>query len=420
MESDRDSRTRAAEPGLPPAARRVLILVENLSVPSDPRVWAQARSLRESGCRVSVICPRGRERDRAGREVLEGVSIYRYRSFEAAGGLGAYLLEYALALLGMLALSLVVLRRQGFDVVQICNPPDLLFLVAIPYKLLGKTVIFDHHDPAPELYLTRGGGRRGLVWRLLRLCERLTFATADLVMSTNESLRRLAVERGRCDPAEVVVVRNAPDLGLFEPARGDAGRAPGAPHRLCWVGAMGPQDGLDRLLRAIRRLREERRRDDFRLELVGDGVERPRLERLAAELGLEGLVTFTGWVPHAEIPRRLARADVCLCPDPKTPSNDISTTIKALEYMAMGKPIVAFDLAETRESAGGAALYAAADDEREFAERIAELLDSPQLRARLGALGAARIRDGMSWRHSEEALRLTYERAFRRAARSGA
>jgi len=393
---------------------RVLILVENLPVPFDRRVWREARALTERGYRVSVICPRGKEFDRTSREAIEGISLYRYKGFEATEAVSAYFLEYAIALVKMFALSILVYCTEGFDVIQTCNPPDVLFLVALPYKLLGRRVIFDHHDLSPELYLTKkGNGRSKVVWRLLRLFERMTFATADVVLSTNESYRKIAMGRGRREAADVIVVRNGPEINCMKEVPTDESLKKGKRFLVYYVGTMGTQDGVDYFLRSIHYLKEKRCRNDFHAVIMGGGIELENLQRYARELKIADSVTFTGRVPDEEVVTALSTADVCVSPDPKTPLNDVSTMNKTLEYMAMGKPVVAFDLAETRVSAGEAALYAGNNDECAFGDRIAELLDSADLRGELGRIGKARIANGLSWEHSKEHLWRAYERAFR-------
>jgi len=400
---------------------RVLILVENLSVPFDRRVWREAQALTERGYRVAVICPRGKEFDRRSREVIDGISIYRYKGFEATEGVWGYFLEYAIALMKMFALSIQVYCKEGFDVIQTCNPPDVLCFLALPYKLLGRKVIFDHHDLSPELYLTKtgNGGSKG-VWQLLRLFERLTFATADVVLSTNESYRKIAMDRGRRAAADVLVVRNGPETNGMKEVPADESLRKGKRFLLYYVGTMGVQDGVDYFLRSIHYLREKRRRDDFHAVIMGGGTELENLKRYARDLKIGDSVTFTGRVPDADVVTALATADVCVCPDPESPLNDVSTMTKTLEYMAMGKPVVAFDLAETRVSAGEAALYAANNDECAFGDRIAELLDSADLRCELGRIGKTRIANGLSWEHSKEHLWKAYERAFGKAGRDAA
>lgn len=399
----------------PPAkgarAPRALILVENLSVPFDRRVWREAKSLRDAGWTVSVISPRGLDRDTAPHEVVDGVEVHRFRLFEAGDGLKAYLLEYSLALLAMFWLSLRVWRRTGFDVVQICNPPDLLIFAVLPFRLLGKKIIFDHHDLSPELYISKGGRAGSAPHQALHFFERLTLRMADVVMSTNESYRRIAMERGGRGPEDVFVVRNGPELSRLRCASPNPELKQGREHLLVYVGMMGSQDGLDYLLRALAVLAGELGREDFHAMLVGDGPAVPELKRLAGELGVADRVTITGLVGQEEVFAAIATASVCLCPDPNIGLNDLSTLVKVLEYMGMARPVVAFDLTETRASAGEAALYATPNDEREFARHIAFLLDHPDEAARLGEIGRARILGGLAWDHQAGNLLAAYGRA---------
>jgi len=399
---------------------KILILVENLSVPFDKRVWREARALVEAGYGVSVIGPRGKTFDTAAREVLDGVAIYRYTSHEVSSGLWAYFGEFLEALVKMTWLSLVVFFREGFHVIQLCNPPDLLFLVALPYTLLGRAIVFDQHDLSPETYLSKKPDHRpGLVYKLLLIFERLTFRAADVVVSTNESYKQVAITRGRVPADRIVVVRNGPDLRSFvETARNPALRQ-GKPYLLFYLGIMGPQDGVDYLLRSVAYLIHEKGRGDFHLLLMGGGTELDALKAYARELEVEGAVTFAGWVSDdGPILEGLSTADVCVCPDPKTPLNDRSTLVKTLEYMALGKPMVCYDLIETRVSAGDAALYAAANSERDFGDKIAQLLDDPGQREALGAAGRERIRRGLAWDHSKPRLYEAYRLAFKRAGRT--
>ncbi len=395
-----------------PPTRRALILVENLSVPFDRRVWREALTLRDAGWRVCVVSPRGADRDTAAHEVVDGVEVRRFRMVEAEGGLKAYVLEYGLALVSMFLLTLRFRLGGRLDVIQICNPPDLLIFAALPFRLLGARIVFDHHDLSPELYISKGGRAGSALHRALLFFERLTFRMAGVVMSTNESYRRIALERGGKDPRDVFVVRNGPELSRLRCAAPNPALRDGKPHLLVYVGMMGGQDGLDYLLRAMAALAETR--DDFRALLVGDGPAVPGLKALAAELGVADRVAFTGLVGQDKVFEAIATASVCVCPDPKIGLNDLSTLVKVLEYMGMAKPVVAFDLTETRASAGEAALYATPNDPREFAGKIAELLDRPDEAARRGETGRERILNGLAWDHQAEHLLAAYDRALER------
>ncbi len=398
---------------------KVLLLVENLSVPFDQRVWREATALAEAGYHVSVICPKGSGFDEAPHEVIREVSIYRYRAMEARDGLVNFFLEFAQALVMMAYLSIKVFFREGFDVIQACNPPDVLFLAALPYKLLGRTFIFDHHDLAPEVYQSkRQTTDSNIVHKTLLFFERLTFRVADVVMSTNESYKRVAMTRGGVPEEDVFVVRNGPDMKRIVEAAPNPALKRGKPHLVFYIGTMGSQDGVDYLLRSVAYLVHERKRADFHTIVMGGGVELEQLKRYAGELGIADHVTFTGRVPDAAVVEALNTADVCVCPDPPTPLNGISTMNKTMEYMALGKPVVAFDLVETRVSAGEAALYAAGSDEKDFGDKIGQLLDDPALRARLGSIGKERVDSTLSWDHSKKPLRAAYYRAFKKARKA--
>ena len=391
------------------STRRALLVVENESVPHDQRVWREAKTLGRNGWDVSVISPRGAGRDDRRHEVIDGIEIHRFTLREAGDGVVAYGLEYGLAVAKILWLMARVRLRRGFDVVQLCNPPDVLFAAALPFRLLGTRVIFDHHDLSPELWRSRGGSsfvHRALVW-----AERATFAIADVVMSTNESYRRIAIDRGGMDPDDVFVVRNGPDLDRLVPVPPDPQFHNGREHLLGYVGTMGPQDGVDYLLRALDVLVHDQGRD-VQAVLVGDGPELDSLRTLAVELKLDDHVTFTGRVAPDEVAAPLSSADVCVCPDPRSPLNEVSTMIKTLEYMALGKPIAAFDLVETRVSAGDAAVYATGDRPEDLADAIAVLLDDEDLRSRIAAGGRSRVEQGLTWRHSEPHLLAAYQRAL--------
>ncbi|MHC4170386.1 MAG: glycosyltransferase family 4 protein [Planctomycetota bacterium] len=395
------------------SAGRVLILVENLSVPFDRRVWREATALTEKGYQVTVICPRGKQYDRKKHEVIDNISIYRCNIHEADTGLLSYIYEYTQAIVKMMFLSIVVFFKEGFDVIQTCNPPDLLFFVALPYKLLGRKIIFDHHDLSPETYLAKVGNQKpGITHRILSILERITFATADVVMSTNESYKQIATSRGGRDQRNVIVVRNGPDLKRVRTVKENPELRRGKKHLIFYIGTMGAQDGVDFLLRSVEHLVHDSGRKDFHVLVMGGGTELDKVKDYASELAIDDVTEFTGRVPDERVIEALSTADVCVCPDPKTQLNDISTMNKTLEYMALAKPLVAFDLKETRVSAGDAALYAAANDEKDFADKIAELLDSEDLRRKLGETGRQRIEQGLSWEHSKKRLYEAYALAL--------
>ncbi|MBQ1123210.1 glycosyltransferase family 4 protein [Streptomyces sp. B15] len=390
--------------------RRALVLVENLSVPFDRRVWQECTTLRDAGWTVHVICPRGEKRDTEPEAEIDGVRIHRYPLRAATGGPAGYLREYRSALWHTVRLA----RRIGpVDVVHACNPPDLLFLPALWLKRRGARFVFDQHDLVPELYLSRFDRGADLLYRAVCALERLTYRAADVVLATNESYRDVALRRGGRRPGDVFVVRSAPDIDRFHAVPPEPELKRGKPHLLCYLGVMGPQDGVDYALRALAKLRDEFKRTDWHAVFVGGGDTFDAMVELSGRLGLTGQVEFTGRVPDADLVRYLSTADVCLSPDPRNPLNDLSTMNKVLEYMVMGRPIVSFDLKEARVSAGDAAVYASADDEAEFAGLIALLLDDPQRRARMGKIGQERISGQLSWRNSQASLLAAYDVACR-------
>jgi glycosyltransferase involved in cell wall biosynthesis len=396
----------------------VLILVENLSVPFDRRVRQESEALVAAGYAVTVICPMGTRHDTEPEATVGGVRILRYPLRAATGGPGGYLREYGLALWHSLRLALRVRRAGHVDVVHACNPPDLLFLVALPLMACGARFVFDHHDLVPELFRSRFPNGGGALYRVAVLLERITFRLADGVISTNQSYRRIAIERGGVDPERVTVVRSAPDLDRFVPRPPDPALRRGKRHLAAYLGVMGPQDGVDYALRALAHLRYEIGRDDLHTVFMGGGDAFDDMVALSRQLGLDDVVEFTGRVPDEFVQTCLSTADVCLSPDPCNPLNDLSTMNKVVEYMAMGRPLVSFELVEARVSAGEAALYAPADDIPAFARLVDELLDDPQRRRRMGELGRVRVEEALSWNVSRGELLAFYGRLL--GARAGA
>jgi glycosyltransferase involved in cell wall biosynthesis len=393
--------------------RRVLILVENLPSPFDRRVWQEAGALRDAGYGVSIICPTGKGCEKK-HEVIDDIHIWRYDlPREGAGPLG-YLAEYSAALLATFLLSLRVLFRRGFDVVHACNPPDLLFLVGGLFKLFGKKFVFDHHDAGPELYEAKFG-RRGMLWRLMLWLEKLSFTTADVSLATNHSYRRIAIERGGMAPDKVFVVRSGPSLERMKIVPPVEALKKGRRHLVGYVGVMGRQEGIDYLLRAAAHLVRELKRD-VHFGLVGGGTSLEEMKALAKKLGIDDHVTFTGRVSDAELLAMLNTAEVCVNPDIANEMNDISTMNKVMEYMALGKPMVQFDLTEGRFSAGQASLYARRNDPVDFAVKIAELLDDPARRAAMGAFGRRRVENELEWAYEAPKLIAAYDGLWTRPA----
>ncbi|HYE51415.1 MAG TPA: glycosyltransferase family 4 protein [Azospirillaceae bacterium] len=399
-------RTGAPAPGRAGKPTRVLMVVENLPVPFDRRVWQEARTLREAGFEVSVICPKGKGQT-ASREQVEGIEIYRHPLPLEAKGLLGFLLEYGAALFFQTWLAWRIFLGRGFDVIHAANPPDLIFLVAAQFRPFGVKFIFDHHDLMPELWFQkfkrRGAGHTAMLWM-----ERATFALAHAVVSTNQSYRQIAIERGRKRPDQVFIVRSGPDLTRFKPVAPDPAIRAKARHIVGYVGIMGSQDGVDELIHAIGHFVKDLGRTDAHFLLVGDGPERPELEALTRRLGLEGFVTFTGYLRGEELARALSSIDVGVCPDPDNPYTSKCTMNKVMEYMALGKPLVQFDLVEGRRSALHAAVYARNGDLLDFARCIASLLDDEEMRAEKGAYGLERVRRELQWANEVPQLLAAY------------
>jgi glycosyltransferase involved in cell wall biosynthesis len=398
---------------------RVLILVQNLPVPFDRRVWQEALALEGAGYEVHIVCPLREDYPRR-RELLNGIHIYRYSPGPEARGESAYLLEYAIAILAQLRLALAIRLRGRIDVVHICNPPDLLFLAALPLVVAGARLIYDHHDVTPELMLAKGQPESGLLVRLTTFFERLTYRCAHVSIETNDSFREIALKRGGMSPEDIFVVRSAPDAERFAKARPNEIWKRGRKHLVGYVGIMGCQDGLDCLIDAANLIIHDWKRDDIQFVLVGGGPELPRLRQRVHSLDIGDYVEFPGFLSGQELGAALATADVCVSPDEANRMNDISTMNKTLEYMALGKPIVQFDLHEGRISAGEASLYAANNDVSSFAEAIIRLIDDAELGKRMGEIGRKRLETALNWKMQIPKLLAAYERALEGRARRAA
>jgi glycosyltransferase involved in cell wall biosynthesis len=393
--------------GLAVPSRAVLILVENLPCPFDRRVWQEAMALRDAGYRVSIVCPTGKGFERR-HERIDDIEIWRYRLPLEASSAPGYALEYGLALFWSLVLSVRVLALRGVDVIHACNPPDLFFVIGALFKLLGKKFVFDHHDLNPELYEAKFG-RRDFFYRLLRKLEWLTFRTADVSLATNESYRKVAIERGGMPAERVFVVRSGPSLERLRQLPPDPRLKRGRRYLVGYVGVMGRQEGIDLLLQAVRHTVFGLGREDIHFGLVGGGTSLDEMKKLAIELGIGAYVTFTGRVPDEQLLAMLNTADVCVNPDVANDMNDKSTMNKVMEYMALGKPIVQFDLTEGRYSAQQASLYARRNDPEDLALKIVGLLDDPARRAEMSEFGLRRVEDELEWRHEAPKLLAAYE-----------
>jgi glycosyltransferase involved in cell wall biosynthesis len=392
---------------------RVLMIVENLAVPFDRRVWSEAKTLAKAGCVVSVICPRGFNAT-SKYELIDGVHIHRHSMpFEAKGALG-YPLEYGWALLCEFLLCWKVLFQRGFDVIHACNPPDTIFLIGGFFKaFFGKLFVFDHHDINPELYISKFG-RKDILYRLLVRLERLTFRCADISLATNESYRRIALTRGAMVSDDVFVVRSGPDLTRIQKLPANPDLRKGRRFLVGYVGVMGAQEGIDLLLAAVKVITEEHGRNDIHFGLIGGGPALDEMKALAKQLQVDAFVTFTGRASDHDLFEMLNTADVCVNPDKADEMNDKSTMNKIMEYMALGKPIVQFDLTEGRISAADASLYAARNDPKDLAAKIIALIDDPERRATMGKFGRRRVEQELAWEHEAPKLLAAYAALIQR------
>jgi glycosyltransferase involved in cell wall biosynthesis len=388
---------------------RILIIVQNLPVPFDRRVWLECQALTSAGYRVAVVCPKG-SGDPA-YEVVDTVELYKYRPYAPGGSKFSFLAEYAYSFLATSWTSLKARRSGRFAVIQACNPPDIFWPLAITFRRLdGTRFVFDHHDLCPELYESRFPGGAKLPYRGLRALERWTHRTADHVISTNDSYQEIAVSRSGKPSADVTVVRTGPDPQRLRRGQAHPELLRGHRFLVAYIGVMGPQDGVDIVVRAANIVVNQLGRDDIAFTLIGSGDCFDDLVALRDELGLAGHVEFTGRAPDELVTRILSTADVGLSPDPKNPLNDVSTMNKTMEYMAFELPVVAFDLRETRVSADDAAVYVRPNDEREYAEAIVALLDDEPRRAVMAKAGRVRVEQELAWSHQERAYLGVYRR----------
>ena len=381
---------------------RVLIIVQNLPVPFDRRVWLECQALISDGHQVAVVCPKGRG-DPA-YEVINTVELYKYRPYAPGGSKVGFILEYAYSFLATAWLTLKARRSGRFGVMQACNPPDIFWPIGMALRALdGTRFVFDHHDLSPELYESRFPGGPKLPYRILRALERRTHRTADHVISTNESYRDVAVKRSGKPASKVTVVRTGPDPDQLRRGQDHPELRRGRRFLAAYIGVMGPQDGVDIAVRAADIVVHELGRDDIAFTLIGSGDCFDDLVRMRDELGLAGHVEFTGRAPDELVAQVMSTADVGLSPDPKNPLNDVSTMNKTMEYMAYELPVVAFDLRETRVSAGDAAVYVTPNDVHEYAEAIVALMDSESERARMAKLGRTRVEQELAWSRQRDA-----------------
>ena len=403
---------------------KVLMWVEN-NFPQDTRVANEARLLANAGYKVAVIALRNQRQ--AARETWNGIEIYRVPTLElfkkTVAGNGSrlnllfvrlksflgYVVEYLYFTSACLLVSTYIFVRRGFDVMHAHNPPDTLFLAAVPFKLLGKKFVFDQHDLCPELYRSRYSAAEGVYTRFLRMFEWCSLKLADVTIATNESYKQIQIERAHKNPADIFVVRNGPNQMRMTPAAPSARLKGMNKSILCYVGSLNPQDGVDYLLRSLRHLLHGLKRSDFYCVIMGTGDSLQDLRDLAGNLHLNGCVELTGFISDEDLQANLAAADICVDPDPSSPLNDVSTWIKVMEYMASAKPIVSFDLKETRFSARDAAIYVEPNNEAEFAEAIAQLMDQPELQNKMGTYGRHRVEQELQWAKVGKNLLSAYE-----------
>lgn len=397
----------------------ILIIVENLTVPLDRRVWQEARTLQEAGYTVSVVCPKGGKYTKP-YEVLEGIHIFRHPlPIEADGALG-YALEYSWALAWEFALSVKAYWKVGFDAVQACNPPDLLFLIGGFWKyLFGKRFVFDHHDINPELYEAKFN-KQGRFHKLLLWLERLTFKTADVSIATNETFKEIAIERGGMDANRVYIVRSVPDMQRFKRTQPDLSLKNGRKYLAGYVGIMGAQDGVDLLIEAMHDLVHVKGRQDVQCAIVGSGTELPNLQRMASTRGLDDYITFTGFLSGEPLLKAYSAFDIGVIPDPKNSYNDKISMNKVFEYMSLGIPFVSFDLIECKKASGGAALYARDNDPVSLGQQMTRILDDADLASALGQEGLMRARMLLKWENERARLLGAYDSVLSGAAKPAA
>jgi glycosyltransferase involved in cell wall biosynthesis len=390
--------------------KKILIIVENQPVPSDTRVRKEAYSLRDAGYEVTVLCPKGKGAE-LGHEVIGGIHIYRHPAPQEGNSALGYLWEYGCALFWEFCYVWWIYLRHGFHVIQACNPPDDIFLVALPFKLFGVKYIFDHHDAMPELFFSKFGNQ-GFLYKVQVLLEELTYRFSDVVMATNASYKDLAITRGHIAPEDVFIVRNGPDLETFKAVPPNPALKYGKEHLVGYVGTMSDQDGLDILVEVALYLKKSGR-SDVHFTCVGGGPALASLQKMVTDKDVGDTMNFTGRISDEQLLEILSTADVCVNPDRPCEMNDISTMIKIMEYMALGKPIVQFDLREGKFSAQDAAVYADTTNQvPDFAAKITWLLDHPEERGRMGEFGRRRVEKELAWEYSVQNLLAAYEKAF--------
>jgi glycosyltransferase involved in cell wall biosynthesis len=389
-------------------SKRVLIIVQNLPVPFDRRVWLECQALVAAGYDVSVVCPKGK--GDPSYEVVDTVRLYKYQPYAPGGSTLSFVIEYVYSFLATAWKTLQARRRGRFAVMQACNPPDIFWPIGLVLRAVdGTKFVFDHHDLCPELFQSRFPAGLSLPYRGLLALERRTHLTADHVISTNDSYRDIAISRSGKAPQDVTVVRTGPDPDKLRRGPQEPELRRGRKYLAAYIGVMGPQDGVDIVVQAANVVIHDMGRDDIAFTIIGGGDCFDELVALRDELKLDGHVEFTGRIPDDQVKRIMSTAHIGLSPDPKNPLNDVSTMNKTMEYMSFELPVVAFDLRETRVSAQAAAVYVTPNDVREYAKVIVELMDDEEVRAQLTKVGRARVEDELAWAHQERAYVGVYE-----------
>jgi glycosyltransferase involved in cell wall biosynthesis len=380
--------------------KHILIIVENLPVPFDRRVWQEANTLMDNGAKVSIICPKMKDYN-ASYEIINGIEIYRhYIPYDARGAFG-YMVEYGTALFWEFFLSWKIYFKKRFHVIHGCNPPDLIFLVALWFKILGVKYVFDHHDINPELYIAKFN-RKGFFYKMMVLFERMTFATADFSIATNESYKEIAIKRGKMTEDKIQIIRSGPKLDRLKLLPSDNQFFKGKKYLVGYVGVIGEQEGIDLLLESVKFIVSMRK--DIQFAIVGGGSDLEKMKHLSTEYGLDEFVDFYGRVPDDLLISILNSSDICVNPDKPTEMNNLSTMNKIMEYMALKKPVVQYDLKEGRFSAKDASLYARCGNTLDFANKIMQLIDNPELRVQMGTYGYDRVLNELSWDFEKEKL----------------
>lgn len=390
-------------------SRKVLIIVENLPVPFDTRVWQEATTLAMNGYTVSVICPKGKEYTQE-EEYLQGVHVFRHDLPAEGNGAVGYAKEYLTALKEELRLAKKVYKEIGFDVIHGCNPPDDIYMVAKHFKKYGVKYVFDHHDICPELFEAKFGKTSGLLYKSQLWLEKQTYKHCTFAFVTNESYKKIAIERGKMNPNKVIILRSGPKLERMHIMPPVESIKRGYKYMVGYLGVIGQQEGIEYLLDAAKYIKEHD--NNVFWGIVGGGPHLEALKKQAHDMGLDDCVEFTGRASDQQMLEYLNTADVCVNSDKYNSMNDKSTMNKILEYMALAKPIVQFDLTEGRYSAQDASLYAKNNDAEDMAKKIMELLDNPELRKKMGAYGRNRVVNELSWEHTSKALLEGYEKFF--------